>query len=221
MTVEQIHLVPGDPSVTQAMLDAKAIEWGNEIDDVWNTGNPFQLEDENGLLYDINFNVVFVDQAFIDANGDALVTTVTVHPTVAGIGGVNTLNWALDQAQYTASHEYGHVSLGLLDAWAGASPSPQPPPPPDGLDDEALMGALVPVLRLWYFDNVLDYLDGLGIDMILAGAPPVGIPGGDTPDEAANQVTGNSGFTYIPEPTSFALLALGVGVLMRRGKRGA
>ena len=36
-----------------------------------------------------------------------------------------------------------------------------------------------------------------------------------------DQVTGNSGFTYIPEPTSLALLALGVGVLMRRRKRAA
>ncbi len=56
--------------------------------------------------------------------------------------------------------------------------------------------------------------------MILAGAPPTGLPG-DAPDEAAHQVTGNQGFTYIPEPSSFALLALGVGVLMRRRKRAA
>ena len=83
------------------------------------------------------------------------------------------------------------------------------------------MGALVPVLREWYFANVLDYFNGLGIDMVLAGVPPDGIPDGDVPDEGAHQVTGNSGFTYIPEPSSFALLALGVGVLMRRRKRAA
>ncbi len=83
------------------------------------------------------------------------------------------------------------------------------------------MGALVPVLREWYFDNVLDYFDGLGIEMVLAGAPPVGIPGGDVPDEGAHQVSGNSGFTYIPEPTSFALLALGISVVLRRRKRAA
>ncbi len=57
--------------------------------------------------------------------------------------------------------------------------------------------------------------------MVLAGVPPAGIPGGEVPDEGALAFTGNSGFTYIPEPTSFALLALGVGVLMRRRKRAA
>ncbi len=94
--------------------------------------------------------------------------------------------------------------------------------PPDGLDPDALMGALVPVLREWYFDNVLDYFNGLGIDMVLAGLPPDGIPGGEEPDESAHQVTGDQGFTFIiPEPTSLALLALGVGVLMRRRKRAA
>ncbi len=96
-----------------------------------------------------------------------------------------------------------------------------PPPDPDGLDPDALMGALVPVLREWYFDNVLDYFNGLGIDMVLAGVPPDGIPGGEVPNESAHQVTGNQGFTFIPEPTSFALLALGVGVLVRRRKRAA
>ena len=31
-----VHFVPGDGNVTQPILDAKAIDWGIEIDDVWN-----------------------------------------------------------------------------------------------------------------------------------------------------------------------------------------
>ena len=80
------------------------------------------------------------------------------------------------------------------------------------------MGALVPALRAWYFDAALEYFEGLGIDMVLAGVPTDGVPGGQRPDEGAHSFLGNAGFTYIPEPGSFALLALGVGVLARRRK---
>ncbi len=137
--------------------------------------------------------------------------------------GVNTFNWWLDQIPFTASHEYGHLALGLRDAYLNADPSAVPPPEPDGIDPESLMGAYVPALRPWYFDNILGYFDGLAIDMILAGAPPDGIPGGEVPDESPNEMTGTSGLTYIPipEPASFALLALALGVLMRRRKRAA
>ena len=53
--------------------------------------------------------------------------------------------------------------------------------------------------------------------MVLSGAPPAGIPGGEVPDEGAH-VVGESGFTYIPEPAS---LALALGVLMRRRIRNS
>ena len=43
----------------------------------------------------------------------------------------------------------------------------------------------------------------------------------DTPDESAHQVTGDSGFTYIPEPAGVALLALGAAVALARRRRAA
>ena len=74
-------------------------------------------------------------------------------------------------------------------------------------------------MRPWYFDNLLDYFAGVGIVMILSGDPDPSM-GGDPPDEGANEVTGDQGFTYIPEPSAIALLALGVLAVTRRRRVG-
>ena len=212
-----LHLDPSDPGVTQSLLDAQQVIWEAQMEADWNTN--FQLA--NGTsLFDIVIDVVFVDDQFILDNGSGLVTEITVYPTVSATPNmrVNIIEWALDQAPRTESHELGHV-FGLLDEYPGAVP------PPELIDLTSLMGSLDGILYDRHYAWIEQYFVDLGLpDFVLAnapGAPPVPPPGTPISGEGAHEGRAGLTITFIPEPTTLALLALGVGVLMRRRKRAA
>jgi hypothetical protein len=198
-----------------------------DIDGKWQ-GHTIEID---GVDYDINIDVRFLgDDLFDSILGAAIpasrVTDVTLwnNITEAPDGNADTTNWAkfLDAgntivANLLPAHEFGHFP-GNTDEYI----------PIVALVDQdltSLMGSIEGSANVYprHFFWAEAYLDGLGITGVVAFLPTVEFEGPSFGDREDTEQIGEPGIIYIsvPEPSAWALLALGAAVLSLRPRRRA
>ena len=132
----RIKLYGADPG------DALKTLWEQGIEDIWS--GAYQIVQEDEFLYDVAFDVVFVDDIF---QSHHLVNVIE------GSGPMNMNNWYTenpsgwpqDKQDEAAAHEAGHM-FGSFDEYAGGAVNPDGsyPDTPDSLMGSQLTRTLYP-----------------------------------------------------------------------------